>query len=261
MRIRPSILGLALLLIPCAQATAQKAKAPDAKSPKAKAPDAVLTELGLEAEKTRYVFADAERELIQKYRDARDARDRARQAVGKIQAGAMMQEQIMELQAGAQQLQAEAAAIRSNGSRMGYGRYGRYYRNQANAVARREQQQATQVRNRIAQAKKQLPNEKQTQADQIGARAAVDLAKQTVKDVNEAYDALEERYQEAREKPGVLKALEDAGIGFRLGPSEEAEKAGKWAKGILKIRAKRPTLHSSRTDSLPPEAKSAGDSR
>lgn len=261
MRIRPSILALALVLSPCASATAQKAGSPDAKAPKAKAPDAVLTELGLEAEKTRYVFADAERELIQKYRDAKDARERARQAVGKIQAGMMMREEIMELQAGEQQLQAEAAAVRSNASRMGYGRYGRYFRNQANAVARQEQQQANQVRNRIAQAKKQLPNEKQSQADQVGARAAVDLAKQTVRDVNEAFDALDQRYEEARETPGVLKALEGAGIGFRLGPSEESEKIGKWAKGILKIRAKRPTLHSAKAESLPPEAKGAGDSR
>lgn len=252
---RAMILGLAL--ITTAAATAQVAPAPDA----------LLTELGLEAEKTRYVFAEAERELKEKYQEAVAARDEARQALAEIEGTAMMEQGVMELQAGEQQLQAEIAAARSTAAGMGGGRnrYSRYYRNQANANIREGQRQADRVRKQIAQAKKELPTEKQRQAAQVGARMAVDQAQEAVRKVNDAYDALVDRYQEAREKPGILKALEDAGrprkFSYQLGPSEESDKIGKWAKGILKMRAKRPTTGTRKSDAKPADADAASSPR
>jgi hypothetical protein len=245
---RSTILGL-ILMMPAA-ATAQETRPPDA----------LLTELGLEAEKTRYVFLDAEKELHQKYRDAVAARDQAQQALAKIEGAAMMREEIFELQAGEERIQAQIAAARSSSSGMGGGRnrYSRYYRNQANAVVREGQRESQQLRNQIAQAKKQLPDEKHRQADESGARLAMDQARRAVTEVNDAYDALVDRYQEAREKPGVLKALEDAGrpkrFSYQLGPSEESSKIGKWAKGILKIHAKRPTATAREADAEPTTA-------
>lgn len=251
MRILGSILALAL--------------APLAGTQEARRPDAALTQLGLEAEKTRYVFADAEKELREKYRDATAARDQAREALARIEAGAMMEQGILEMQAGEQQLQAEIAATRSASGGMGYGRgrYSRYYRNQANAVVQQEQRRAEQLRKQIAQAKKQAPTEKQRQAAEAGARMAMDQARQAVKDVNDAYDALVERYEDVRGKPDVLKALEDAGrpkkLSYQLGPSEESDKIGKWAKGILKIRPKRTTPARKPPASTPgPETAPAG---
>lgn len=253
MRIPRSILGLALVLAPLARAQ------------EARRPDAALTQLGLEAEKTRYVFADAEKELREKYRDATAARDQAREALAKVEAGAMMEQGLLEMQAGEQQLQAEIAATRSAGGGMGYGRgrYSRYYRNQADAAVRANQREAEQIRKQIARARKQAPTEKQRQAAETGARLAMDQARRAVQDVNDAYDALVERYNEVRGKPGVQKALEDAGrpkkLSYQLGPSEESDKIGKWAKGILKIRPKRTTPARKPAASTPgPQAAPAG---
>ena len=210
-------------------------------------PDALLTGLGLSAEKTRYVFADAEAGLRQKYQDAVAARERAMLAEAEAEKGPLIEQGILELQAGEQQLREEIAAMRSASSGMGYGRgrAARYYRNQSEAAAREGQKSVEQVRKQIAQAKKQKPDAKRQQAAEAGARLAYQAAEQAVRDLNEAYDDLVRRYEEARARPGVLEALEAAGrpkkLGYRLGPSEESDKIGKWAKGLLKIRSKRPT--------------------
>lgn len=210
-----------------------------------KKPGDVLADLGVVLEKTRYVYADDEKALVEKYKDARAARDQVRTAMGKIEESAMIEQGILELQAEEQQIQAEIGAIRAQSSGMSSGRRrgGNYYRNQANAAIRQEEAVRNQIKSQITQANKQKPTDKQKQSDQIAARAAMERAQQALKDVNDAYDALEERYDEARAKPGVIKALEEAGhakkVSLRLGPSEEAEKIGKWAKGLLKIRSKK----------------------
>lgn len=221
--------------------------------------DDPLGDLGVVLEKTRYIYADDEKALIEKYQDAKAAREQVRAAMGKIEQGQMIEQGIYALQAEEQQLQAEIGAIRASSNAMGSGRRrgGNYYRNQANAAIRQEEAVRNQIKSRITQANKQKPTAKQQQADQIAARAAMEQAKQALKDVNDAFDALEERYDQARAKPGVIKALEDAGhakkVSLRLGPSAEAEKIGKWAKGLLKIHAKRPTASARKptTDAQP----------
>lgn len=236
MRLRSIILALMLGLV---DASARSQDAPP--------PDAPLTGLGLKAEKTRYVFADAEDELREKYRDAMTARDLARDALARVEQGAMLEQGLLELQAGEEQIRAEIDATRSSTAGMSYGRnrYARQYRNQAEAAIREQRQTADQLRKQIARAKKQRPTEKQRQVAEGGARMAMDRAHQAVKDVNAAYDALVARYEEVRARDGVLEALEAVGrpkrIGYQLGPSEESDKIGKWAKVILKIRPERTT--------------------
>jgi hypothetical protein len=254
MAIRSAILGIYLATSAAATSMAQ---APST-------PDAVLANLGLEAEKTRYVFADAEGELRQLYLDAVAAREEARRALAGIEGVESMQRGIMELQAAEEQLRAEIANARSaaDGMRGGRNRASRFYRNQANAEIRRGLREAEQIRRQAALAKKQLPDEKRRQAAEGGARMALGRAQEAAKRVNAAYDALVERYQEVREKPGVLKALEDAGrpkkFSYQLGPSEEADKIGKWAKGVLKIRAKRPTAPARKADAPKADPKAPG---
>lgn len=215
-------------------------------------PDGVFSGLGVVLEKTRYIYTDDEKALVDKYHDAKAAREAARAAMGKIEQGQMIEQNIMAMQAEEQEIQAEINSIRAQSAGMSYGRRrgGNSYRNQGNAMIRQEEAVRNQLKSQITQANKQKPTAKQQQADQIAARAAMERAQQAVKDVNDAYDSLEERYDQARAKPGVMQALEDAGyarkVSLRLGPSEEADKIGKWAKGILKIRPKRPTASASK---------------
>ncbi|WP_165072023.1 hypothetical protein [Paludisphaera rhizosphaerae] len=226
-----------------------------ADEPKKKA-EGILSDLGVVLEKTRYIYADDEKALMEKYEEAKAAREQARVAMGKIEQGQMIQQGILALQAEEQQIQAEIGAIRAQSAGMSYGRRrgGNYYRNEANAMIREEEAMRNQIKSQITQANKQKPSAKQQQSDQIAARAAMERAQQVLKDVNDAYDSLEERYNQARAKPGVIQALEDAGyakkVSLRLGPSEESDKIGKWVKGILKIRPKRSTV---------PAAKPAAD--
>lgn len=223
------------------------AASPAARPEEPKAADAVLKDLGLSVEKTRYIFPDDEKALFDKYQDAKASRDQARVALEKAGQSEMIQEGILQLQAQEQEIRAEIGAMKAQAAGMSYGRRrgGNYYRNQANAAVRQQEAVLKQLQSQINQANKQKPTAKQQQLAEMEARQAMDRAEQTLKEVNSAFDALEARYDQVRAKPGVMKALEDQGrvkkVSLRLGPSEEAEKIGKWAKGLLKIRPKRST--------------------
>ncbi|MDG3002893.1 hypothetical protein [Paludisphaera mucosa] len=214
----------------------------------AKPSAAVLTDLGLTAEKARYVYAADEKALHEKYRDARAAVEQARAAQAKVQDGEMMEQGVAALQSDEMALREEIGSMRAGASGTNYGsgrRGGNYSRNQTNAMIRREEAALNQVRAQIKQATRQKLTPKQKDLAALGARQAFEQAERAVKDVVTAHEALADRYDQARSKPGVLKALEDVGrakkMGFRLGPSEESEKIGAWAKALLKIRPKKAT--------------------
>ncbi|AMV39545.1 hypothetical protein VT85_19065 [Planctomyces sp. SH-PL62] len=212
-------------------------------------PDAALTDLGLSRDRSRYVFAEDERAVLANYHDAKKAVGELEKAQAKLLDGEALDQQVAALQAEERQMRAEIGSLRSagGGSRYG-GRAGRnWYRNQANAMIRQHEAYVGQLRSQIQRATKAKPNPKQKQLADLEARQARNRAEQAAKDVNSAYDALVERYEQARANPAVLKGLEDAGrarkMGFQLGPSEAADKAGRWAKSVLRIHPKKPTSH------------------